>query len=361
MNRSRHRWSWSVGRLAGIDVRVHGTFVILLAWVLLSHLLAGHGWTMALTGLLVVSVVFGVVVLHELGHALVARRFGIRTRDITLLPIGGVATLERMPEDPRQELLVAIAGPLVNVALAAIAGALVVAMGAPWSPRAITTVGAPLLTQFLWLNVGLAVFNMLPAFPTDGGRVLRALLAMRFDRVRATDVAARVGQWMALALGVLGLFGMPMLVFIALFVWMGAAQEASMVHTNAALAHVTVGDAMVTTFDTVSPEATAGEVLDRALHSMQSDFPVVDHERLLGVVHSRDLALAVSRGATRAAVATLATPIGPTATPEELALGALGDQDVLPVLRDGALVGLLLPEAVAQVAALHDARLHMKG
>ena len=184
------RWSWRVGRIADIDVYVHSTFLLLLGWVLLQHYLAHGDPAEAIGGLAFILALFGIVVLHELGHALAARRYGIRTRDITLLPIGGVARLERMPEDPRQELVVALAGPAVNVALAA-GLFLALALGRGPAPVGeVAHVGGGVLDQLLWVNVSLAVFNLLPAFPMDGGRVLRAVLALRLDYVRATQIAA---------------------------------------------------------------------------------------------------------------------------------------------------------------------------
>ena len=163
--------------------------------------------------------------LHELGHALPARRFGIATRDITLLPIGGVSRLEHMPEDPRQELQVALAGPAVNVALAAAAYAAFLVLGSGAIDR-VSVMEGSFLARLFSINVSLALFNLIPAFPMDGGRVFRALLALRMDRAKATEVAARTGQALALVFGIAGLFFSPMLVLIALFVWMGAAQEA---------------------------------------------------------------------------------------------------------------------------------------
>ena len=171
--------SWRIGRIAGIDVYVHFTFLLLLGWVAISHYLAHGDLAEAMSGLAFILALFGIVVLHELGHALAARRYGIRTRDITLLPIGGVARLERMPEDPWQELVVALAGPAVNVVLAAgIYFALALGRGVESLDESVR-VGGGLLDQLFWVNVSLVAFNVLPAFPMDGGRVLRALLAMR--------------------------------------------------------------------------------------------------------------------------------------------------------------------------------------
>src|SRR5688572_19684180 len=167
-------WSWRIGRIAGIDIYLHFTFLILLAWVALSHFLPEGDVAGALVGITFILALFGIVVLHELGHALAARRYGIQTRDITLLPIGGVARLERMPEDPKQELVVAIAGPLVNVVLAAaIYVGLWLSSGLTGVTDA-TRVGGGFLSQLFWVNVALVAFNALPAFPMDGGRVLRA-------------------------------------------------------------------------------------------------------------------------------------------------------------------------------------------
>jgi Zn-dependent protease len=225
--------SWKLGKIAGIDVFVHATFFILVAWVALSAYLPSGSAAAAASGVASILTVFGVVVLHELGHDLVARRFGIATREITLLPIGGISRLERMPEDPRQELQVALAGPAVNVGLAAAAYAALLVLGSGAIDRMSVMEGS-FLARLFSINLSLALFNLLPAFPMDGGRIFRALLALRMDRARATEVAARTGQVMAVLFGVAGLFFFnPLLVLIAFFVWTGAAQEASR-HSRAA-------------------------------------------------------------------------------------------------------------------------------
>jgi Zn-dependent protease len=228
------KWSWRIGQLAGIGIYVHATFLLILLWIGFQEY--GLGVRAVAGAMLYIIALFAIVVLHEMGHALTARRFGVVTRDIILLPIGGVARLERMPRDPRQELLVALAGPAVNVALAALLYAIVRLTGQP--PTADVYDFDPLLSvraflyQLVFVNIVLALFNLLPAFPMDGGRVLRALLAMRMSSyARATGIAARIGRALALLLGAAGLFGFrnPFWVLIALFVWLGAGNEAAAV------------------------------------------------------------------------------------------------------------------------------------
>jgi Zn-dependent protease len=223
---------WKLGDLAGIGVYIHWSFWILPAWLLLSSLRAGGGLAAGLWTIALVFAVFGCVVLHELGHALMARRFGVGTHDITLYPIGGVARLERMPSKPSQELAIALAGPAVNVV---IAGALLIGFvlaGVGWQVGALNFLEGSFLANLMWINVALVVFNLLPAFPMDGGRVLRAFLAMTMDYVSATTVAARVGQGVAILLGILGLLTGSMLVLVALFVFLAAQAELTSVRTR---------------------------------------------------------------------------------------------------------------------------------
>jgi len=226
-------WSIRLGSLFGIPVYLHWTFLLLLGFVALAQGFAAGSLAAAVGGLVFVTAIFGCVVLHEFGHALAARRFGIGTRDVTLLPIGGVARLERMPRDPRQELWVALAGPAVNVAIAGLLG-IWLALSGSAAAAGLSLSGGALTGRLLAVNLALVLFNLLPAFPMDGGRVLRALLARRTSYVEATATAARIGQGMAVVFGIVGLFWNPMLVVIALFVWSGAGQEAAMVRRQAA-------------------------------------------------------------------------------------------------------------------------------
>jgi Zn-dependent protease/predicted transcriptional regulator len=333
----------------------------LLAWVALAHYLARGEVLDAVAGLLFILALFGIVVLHELGHALTARHYGIHTRDITLLPIGGVARLERMPDDPWQELVVALAGPAVNAVLAA-AIYLVLALSQGLAPIGeIVSGGGGFLNQMFWVNVSLAVFNLVPAFPMDGGRVLRALLATRLSYVRATQVAARVGQGLALLFGFLGLFGNnPLLVFIALFVWLGAAQEASLVQLRAAMDGIPVSHAMIIDFRTLHPDDSLARVVQHVLAGFQQDFPVVEAGRAVGVVTRNDLADGLKRYGAEGRVRDIMHRDFVVVDPREMLQNAFAklqncDCHTLPVVQGDRLLGLVTADNLAEVLMIQEA------
>jgi len=218
--------SYRLGQAFGIGVFVHWSFALLLGYVLISLLMEGAGLTIALNGVVFVLAVFACVTLHEFGHALAARRYGIGTHDITLLPIGGVARLQRMPDDPRQELVIAIAGPAVNVAIAALLSLVAFMIGTP-APGALVALSSDtaLLYGLIYANIVLVVFNMIPAFPMDGGRVLRALLAMKKGMLPATEIAAKLGKLFAVAMFVAAFFWTPFLFITAVFVYVAGEAE----------------------------------------------------------------------------------------------------------------------------------------
>lgn len=357
--------SWKIGTVAGIGIYLHVTFIILLGWVGFSHYLQRHRWEDAVSGLGFITALFAIIVLHELGHALTAKRFGIRTRDITLLPIGGVARLERIPDEPKEELLVALAGPAVNVVLAlALFG--LVTFGAGLSALSeVQLVGGHFLVKLMWVNVGLAVFNLLPAFPMDGGRVLRALLAMRMDYVRATNIAAHIGQGLAWVFGFIGLFRNPFLVFIALFVWMGAAQEASQAQLKSALAGLPVERVMITEFQTLAPDDQLARAVEHVLAGCQQDFPVVENGRVLGVLTRADLLTGLAGQGRSATVGEAMQKRFCTAEPTEMVehvWSRLQEDDcrTMPVVQDGKLVGILTSENLGEYfmiqAALNESQ-----
>lgn len=282
-------WSLKIGTIAGTAVRVHITFTLLLIWIWLIHYRIG-GAPAAWEGVAFIIAVFVCVVLHEFGHIAAARFFGIATPDITLLPIGGVARLERMPEKPGQEFVIAIAGPLVNVAIAALifivlgASASITQMAAFEDPR------AGFLARLAGVNIFLVLFNMIPAFPMDGGRVLRAALASRLTWSRATQIAATIGQGLAFAFGFFGLLYNPMLIFIGIFVYLAAAAEAQNAQIREISTSVLVGDVMVTEFARLQRSASIDEAIEALLATTQREFPVIDSsDRFEGLLTRDDM------------------------------------------------------------------------
>jgi len=214
------------GSVSGIDLFVHWTFWVMLAGLYGFFVYQGRTPEASLVGLGLILVIFGCVVLHELGHAFMARKFGIPTIDITMYPIGGVARLSRMPQEPKQEFLIALAGPAVNVAIAAVLFIVGIVTGTPLTSGSFFQPHPNLISTLLYVNIGLVLFNMVPAFPMDGGRVLRAALASQMEYRNATHIASLIGQGLALVFGVYGLFtGMWTLPLVAAFVFMAARQE----------------------------------------------------------------------------------------------------------------------------------------
>src|ERR1019366_7957082 len=246
-------WSLNIGKVAGTVVRVHLTFLLFLAWIFAASYAAGGAAT-AWNSVAFVVLLFLCVLLHEFGHIFTARAFGVPAPFVTLLPIGGVAQLERIPEEPWEEFLIAIAGPLVSVVITIVLVAFAGAQLSPSSATAVDNMQIPLVDRLAVVNLFLVLFNLIPAFPRDGGRVLRALLASRFGYVRATEIAAAIGQFVAFALGFIGLMVNPILIFIAIFVYLAASSEAHMVALRAVSRGVPVSHAMVTHFETLKPE-----------------------------------------------------------------------------------------------------------
>jgi Zn-dependent protease/predicted transcriptional regulator len=354
------KWAWRVGQILGIRVYIHATFVLLLAWVGVSGYLATRSLPGAAVSVLFIVALFGCVLLHEFGHALTARRFGIATRDITLYPIGGLARLERMPDDPRQELWVALAGPAVNIMIVVVGLGWLAASGGLSGFSPFNMAQGSFLNRILAVNISLVLFNLLPAFPMDGGRVVRALLAMRMEYTRATQFAATLGQAMALAFGLVGLFANPFLLFIAFFVWIGAGQEASMVQMKWALGGIPVERAMVTEFHVLPASTTLGEVVELVLHGSQQDFPVEEAGHVVGLLTRKDLFAALAqhgreagvRGAMRRELQTVdASDMLETGLRVLQACGC----HTVPVIRREALVGLLTTENVGEFLAIQAA------
>lgn len=305
------KWKLYLGRVAGIQLFIHWTFLILIGWILLVYLRAGSPWGEALGGVGFILAIFACVVLHELGHALAARRFGIGTRHIVLLPIGGVASLERMPEKPRQELIVALAGPAVNVVIVILLFTLLyLTDGFPRVEEVIKIdegEGWAIGTQYfgfnlMMVNVILTLFNMIPAFPMDGGRVLRALLSFPMGRVRATNVAARIGQLLAIGFVFAGFYGNFFLIFIGIFVFLGAGGEANHENTKALLTGYLVGDVLMTKYIRVTPHDTLGDVTQILLDGQDQEFLVEEEGNIVGVLTPKSLLKGLSEHGKEAPV-----------------------------------------------------------
>lgn len=354
------KWSLKIGTYRGIPVYIHATFVLIILWVALSHWLRGNNLAMTLNGIFFVLLIFGIVVLHEFGHALMAQRYNIKTRDITLLPIGGVARLEKMPDEPRQELWVALAGPAVNVVLAIILY-VVLKVTARLEPLGnLSVTGGNLLERLLVINLFIAGFNMLPAFPMDGGRVLRALLAMRMEYSRATQLAASIGQGMALLFGLIGIFGNPFLLFIAFFVWIGAAQEASMAKVRYVFDGIPVRSAMITDFKTLHPEDPLSRAIELILAGSQQDFPVTRNGEVVGILERNALMKGLAQLGKDARVEQVMATEFQTAEPSEMLQSAMArlqscDCHIMPVISNNELAGLLNMENIGEFMMIHAA------
>jgi len=281
---------------------------------------------------------------------------------VTLLPIGGVASLQRLPADPRQELVVALAGPAVNLVIAVI---LALALGSLHS-RELTDIDnphLPLAGRLAAANLFLALFNLIPAFPLDGGRVLHALIAMRLGGPQATEIAARIGQAFALGLGFLGLFGNPLLLFIAIFVYIAATGEAQMSAAQQSLKGLSVGEAMETRFTPIPIEATLGQAVDALLATAQHEFPVVDaFKKPIGLITREDILAAVRKhGGEEPASAFMRSgveSVRPQAPVDGVLerLQAPGAAALYVTDADGAIVGLLTRDALAEVVLIRSVR-----
>jgi Zn-dependent protease/CBS domain-containing protein len=367
------KWSWRVGSIAGIALYLHATFLLLLVYVAIANYQTSRSAVEALSGVLFVIAVFATVVLHELGHALAAKRYGIETKDITLLPIGGIARLERMPREPRQEMVVALAGPAVNVVIALLLYVVLMASGGMPDIIEGTALTEGFLergffARLLAVNIWLVLFNLIPAFPMDGGRVLRAFLAMRTeDYAEATERAARVGRFFALLFGVLGLFvlGNPLLVFVALFVWLAAAGEAAAVQTSVMLDGVPIQRMMITDVETLSPDDPLSRPVRLILDGFQQDFPVVSQGVVQGMLTRAALLKALAERGDQARVGDVMDRDFQQASPWDQAddvltrLRACGCHS-MPVIRNGQLLGVLTMDNVGEYvmvqAALKGAR-----
>jgi Zn-dependent protease/CBS domain-containing protein len=340
---------------------MHFTFLLLVAWIAYVQW-SNAGPQAALSGVLFILVLFACVVLHEFGHIWAARYYGIRTPDVTLLPIGGVAALERMPEKPSQEIVVSLAGPAVNLVIAVVLS-VVLGLRFDASTMSFQALQSTFLAQVAIANVVLLVFNLIPAFPMDGGRVLRALLAMWLGRARATRIAAGIGQVMAIGFAILGFMGNPMLILIAVFIFLAAGGEANDVEAREMTRGRPVSEGMISVFEPLGVGATADDAAALLLRTTQQELPVVDGGgHLRGVVTRKAVFDALREGRRDKSVLHIMdgnVPVVPANEDLGAAARLLGQASarfVGVVDEAGRLVGYLTPESVKQLLAIGASR-----
>ncbi len=370
------KWSLDLGSVAGIRIKIHWTFIFIVLYVFYANYQQSGSLETGLWGVIFILTVFACVTLHELGHATMGKRFGVRTQKITLLPIGGVASMENIPDKPVQELWIAIAGPMVNVVIAIILYVLFpdqigsvyhqmqdVALQlsqnggneATQQAKEVLAIGPSNFIFYLFfVNVMLVLFNAIPAFPMDGGRVLRALLAMRMNRVRATQVAATVGQIFAFLFILWGFYSDPFLIFIGLFVFLGAYSENMMVQQSEALRGHRVREAMHTGFILLPPSARIKDAVAYMMQGHYSDFIIMDDDdHIIGLVSKPQLIEALKDHDGEEPVINLAVKDFAVLSPSDklnkiYPTILMNEAGFYPVVEDGKVVGVIDRESINQ-------------
>ena len=344
--------SLQLGRIAGIKVQIHWTFWLLFLFIGFMVFANDGSYTDLFWNFVFITALFICVVLHEFGHALAARRYGVGTRNITLLPIGGVANLKDMPENPKEEFIIAIAGPLVNVVIAFLLWLVVpvdnfLVDDPEMLEEQLSSINASnFLFYLLAVNVALVVFNMIPAFPMDGGRVFRAILSTRMSRVQATQAATALGKFLAMIFFLFGLFSNIILAVIAVFIYFGAHSENIVIQQISLLQGNDIEDAMITDFTTLKPDDTLQSAIDRILDSTEQDFVVEENGRVVGILFMSDLAPALRERGNESLVSDIMEKNIVTLNAKDPLQSAYrelktGNKNFFPVVDNEKLVGVL--------------------
>lgn len=350
-----------LGKISGIKLFIHWTFLILIGWIFLMHFSMGHGSAEAFAGIAFILALFVCVTLHELGHALAARRYNFPTRHITLLPIGGVAQMEALPEKPAQELWVALAGPLVNVIIAFMLYIYLSASGNLPTTSGMQHMESHNFWGNLFLaNVALAVFNLIPAFPMDGGRVLRALLSFKLSRRKATQIAASIGQFLAVLFVFFGFFGNIWLIFIGIFIYLGAGGEAAYESTKSALSDLTVKDAMMTRYTVLSPDDTLSKAVQQLLQGQDKDFLVAENDNVTGILTRKGIVKGLTEFGQQASLDKAMTKDFLVLSPDMVLQDVYNKMTsngytINPVYQSGQLIGVVDKENIMELIIVKDA------
>ena len=358
------KWSLKLGSVAGIKILVHWTFIFLIAWIVFSEAQRGSDAYTILLAIAFILTVFLCVVLHELGHALTAKRYGINTKMITLLPIGGVASLERMPEKPKQELLIALAGPAVNVVIAFILWLVLPSLQTVPSEEFFSRITpANFFYLLFFVNMVLVLFNAIPAFPMDGGRVLRALLAFKLGRVRATQIAANLGQLLAIGFVFIGLFYNPFLILIGAFVFFGAYAENMLVQHLDFLRGHSVREGMMTNYVTLAPTETVKDALNKLLMGSEHEFIVEQDGQVIGTLTRMQLIQAVKEEQLNKPVSEIMLQEFKTFNVQDKLSEAYTELQktrapLIPVLENGRLAGVINADNINEFIMIKSALMH---
>jgi Zn-dependent protease/predicted transcriptional regulator len=370
--------SFRIGRLFGIPILIHYTFILvipLFAWIIGSQIsntadmikeiflvpvdtsLMTEGYVPYLVGIIVALGLFAGVLVHELAHSLVARYKGIRINSITLMIFGGIASMEEGVPDPKAELPMALIGPITSLVVGLVCSGIVYAVPTVISSPASAGIGVFVFGYLGILNIILCAFNLLPAFPMDGGRVLRAWLATRMPLYRATKIAADIGKGFAIVFGIIGLFSNPFLILIALFIYIGASSESTAVKYSFLLQNVTVGDMMSSPVTTVSPTLPLREIITMMYTSKHLGFPVVERDTLVGMVTLADVnrTSPIDREAMQVRDIMTRDPVTlPPSAPVIDALKIMSARNFgrIPVVQDGKILGIVTRTDIIKVTEL---------
>jgi Zn-dependent protease/CBS domain-containing protein len=355
------KYTLYLGKISGIKILMHWTFLILILWIVFSNAKSGADINQIARSVGFILAVFTCVILHELGHALAAKRYNIKTLGITILPIGGLAQLESMPEKPKEELVVALAGPVVNVVISIILFPFVLLTAGMADLNTLQTITAQnFLPSLMSINVWLALFNLIPAFPMDGGRILRALLGYKFNHARATEIAASIGQVLAIAIIFFGFFYNAFLIFIGFFIFLSAKSEAAYSRSKFHLKGFTVNDVLMHQVPFINDSASIKEAADKLLDSQSRDFLVVRDGEPVGTLSREQIIQALAKQGETASVDSIKDnellSLDPRMELEKAwSLIQQKGKSLMPVFSDGKLVGVVKQENIAEFILIHAA------
>lgn len=347
--------SFKLGNISGIGIFIHWTFWLLIVYIVFSNYRAGHTAQQIVWSVIFILSIFFTVFLHELGHALAAKRYNIKTKDIILLPIGGLARLESIPEKPKEELIVAFAGPAVNILLAFVTSLFITIPDAKdlTIQLASGVNHSNFFLNFFIVNIWLAIFNLIPAFPMDGGRVLRALLSMKFERHIATNIAARIGQVLSIGFVFLGFFSSPFLVFIGLFIFVGAQAEANYTQIRSTLSEYKVKDVLMKDFKVIDKNETVKKAVQLLLNGQSKNFLITENNQPVGTLSRDEIIKALSERGENEVIENVMNrsliflhPNSPLKTVYQQS--QLNKSSLMPVMDNNQLIGTLDMENILE-------------